>query len=977
MHKRFLHSKTWLTQLAAGIAILVGSLVLIGWMLDIPSLKSIHPDWVTMKPITAVFFVLSGVSLGLLQPQLRNRSQRRIGQACASFVTLLGLIVVSQYLFGWNTSIKRLVFPETPGAIQPFWMAFSTALNFSLICGSLLLLERSRRTIRLVQGLAIAAALVALQSLMGYTYGVEFVRGFELQKPMALHTALTFVVLSVGILSRDPKQGLMSIITSDRMGGFIVRRLLLAAIGIPFLLGWLIVFGYRIGWYDPTFGLSLLVLSSILFLSMLILLTADTLDRLDTKRQQAKAALRESEEKFRATFNQAAVGIAHISLNGRFQLVNQKLCQIAGYTESELLELTFQDISYPDDLATDLEYVRRVLANEIQTYSMEKRYIRKDRSLIWVNLTVSLVREQIPSEPGELGGTEIPKYFIAIVEDISDRKQIETERNQLIHQLQTERSRLETVIQSMPGGVVISEAPTGKVILANNRFEETWGHPLKPAENIEEYRDYKGFYPDGKAYQPQDWPIVRSLTKGEVVENEEVNVRRDDGTMGTVLLNSAPIRDANGSIIAAVLIVSNITDRKQAEAEREQLLAREQAARAEAETANRLKDEFLATLSHELRTPMNAILGWISMIRDGRLDAATTARALETIERNTRTLNQLIEDILDVSRIIRGKLNLNLQPLTVIPTIEAAIDTVLSAAAIKDIQIETFLDPSVGTILGDPHRLQQIVWNLLSNAVKFTPKGGRVEVRLQQGSGEAETLYAEIQVRDTGMGIRPDFLPFVFERFRQADGSIARSHGGLGLGLAIVRHLVELHGGTVSVESAGEGQGATFTVKLPLLKQSSRTTLPSTAPLEVSLSEREAENTLSDYFLDGLRVLVVDDEADTREFLEIMLSDYKAEVIAVANADDAVEVLQQFQPHILVSDIGMPGQDGYSLIQRVRALPAQKGGKTPAVALTAYASSEDRIRALSAGFQQHIPKPVNPDELVAVLASLAERRVKV
>lgn len=394
---------------------------------------------------------------------------------------------------------------------------------------------------------------------------------------------------------------------------------------------------------------------------------------------------------------------------------------------------------------------------------------------------------------------------------------------------------------------------------------------------------------------------------------------------------------------------------------KDELLVREQEARASAEAANRAKDEFLSILSHELRTPLNAMLGWSQLLRSQKLNEATRSRGLEAIERNARGQANLIEDLLDISRIITGKLRLHVRPIELVPVIEAAIDTVRPAADAKNVRIQSVLDPLAGPVSGDSERLQQVVWNLLANAIKFTPKGGRVQVRLERVNS-----HVEIIVSDTGQGISADFLPYIFERFKQADSTHTRSHGGLGLGLAIVRHLVELHGGSVQAQSPGEGQGSTFVVQLPL-----------TAVLNTNESER-VHPTVSgevsfDYAptLSGLKILLVDDEADARDLLATVLQECEALVTTVASVAEAIAAIEQFQPDILVSDIGMPGEDGYSLISRIRAMETHNGGRIPAVALTAYARVEDRTRALAAGFQMHIAKPVNPTELVAVIANLA------
>jgi signal transduction histidine kinase/ActR/RegA family two-component response regulator len=413
-------------------------------------------------------------------------------------------------------------------------------------------------------------------------------------------------------------------------------------------------------------------------------------------------------------------------------------------------------------------------------------------------------------------------------------------------------------------------------------------------------------------------------------------------------------------------LAKEIRERQRAEEERTQLLVREQLARAEAERLNRLKDEFLSTLSHELRTPLNAILGWSQILRARRTDEKIMHHALETIERNARSQVQLIDDLLDVSRIIMGKIRLNVHAVELLPVIESAMDTVRPAADAKNIRLQLVLDPAAGPVLGDSERLQQIVWNLLSNAIKFTPKGGRVQVGLKRINS-----HVEIVVTDTGQGISAEFLPYVFDRFRQADSSITRSFSGLGLGLAIVRQLVELHGGTVHAESLGEGQGATFTVKLPLMAVSPKPsgleqvhpTIGGSVPFDCSPS------------LNGLRILVVDDEADTRALLIYALEASGAEVVAAASADEAISALTKslIPMDVLISDIGMPDEDGYTLLRRVRALEKEQGGKIPAVALTAYARTEDRRAALLAGFQFHIAKPVEPGELIAVIANLTGR----
>ena len=376
--------------------------------------------------------------------------------------------------------------------------------------------------------------------------------------------------------------------------------------------------------------------------------------------------------------------------------------------------------------------------------------------------------------------------------------------------------------------------------------------------------------------------------------------------------------------------------------------------------ANRIKDEFLATLSHELRTPLNSMFGWIHLLREGALDKETAERAIRTIERNTRSLAEIISDLLEVSMIITGKLKLDVYQIELGPVIEAALEAVRPAIAAKDIDLRLSIDSPVGEVLGDANRLQQVVWNLLSNSIKFTPVGGRIEVKLEEVGADAR-----ITVTDNGAGISEDFLPYVFDRFRQADSTFARKHGGLGLGLAIVRHLVELHGGTVYADSAGEGNGATFAATFPLLE--------SVDPARVKDGSTAALRPVGT--LDGLRVLIVDDEAEARELLSTILEQRGAEVTTAASAAEALNCLQGNGrlPDVLVSDLGMPREDGFELIRKVRTLEPERGGRIPAIALTAYARSEDRARALAAGYEMHVSKPVEPAQLSNALGDLVRR----
>jgi PAS domain S-box-containing protein len=532
-----------------------------------------------------------------------------------------------------------------------------------------------------------------------------------------------------------------------------------------------------------------------------------------------------------------------------------------------------------------------------------------------------------------------------------------TERKVAREALRQESSFLHALLDNVPDAIYFKDAE-GRFTRVNQHAPYRGN---KAPEEVVGKTDFDFFAEaHARAAYEDEQRIVR--TGQPLVDKEEKEVY-PDGSTTWLSTTKVPVFDGEGRVTGIVGISRDITERKRAvEAGIE--LAREQAARAEAERANRLKDEFLATLSHELRTPLTAILGWARMLADGFVREEMLADALGIIYRNARSQAQLIDDLLDVSRIITGKLRIEVRPVDLAPVVEAAVAVVRPAASAKRVQLQTVFEPGTGLIAGDPERLQQVVWNLLSNAVKFTPNGGRVQVRLGRVNSRVE-----VAVSDTGAGIAPEFLPHVFDRFRQADMGTTRRHGGLGLGLAIVRHLVELHGGTVGAESAGEGLGTTFRMTLPVLSSSDAAAGGAAAPTHFGAGE--APSALPS--LEGVKVLAVDDEPHGRALITEVLRRCGAEVVAVSSAREALEVLQAWRPHVLLSDIGMPGMDGYMLIRRVRELTEEQGGRTPAAALTAYAGAEDRARSLASGFQLHVAKPVEPAELAAVVASLAGR----
>jgi PAS domain S-box-containing protein len=656
-------------------------------------------------------------------------------------------------------------------------------------------------------------------------------------------------------------------------------------------------------------------------------------------RQAEESALSLARE-WQSTFDAMNDGVCLLNQEGRVmrgnsamtELLNKPLSELVGCLHQELMPTTLGSVE-----ATPFTRVQQTRQRESQEVHFDSQ---------WFSVTADPVFNE--------GGAFIGAVYI--LANMTDRRQAE-------EALRVSEERFRLLLENVQDYAILFLDTHGRVSRWSLGAERMLGY--QEAEILGQPSSII-FTPEDLQQGVDQQELEKAVTDGRA-EDERWHIRKD-GTRFWASGITTPLRDETGQLHGFSKIMRDFTERKQAEDERNQLLAREQEARATAEAANRLKDEFLATLSHELRSPLNAMLGWTRLLNSRKFDEATTARAMQTIERSAKSQAQLVEDLLDVSRIIQGKLRLNVRPVELVSVIEAAIETVRPAAQAKEISLQSVLDPAANPVAGDFDRLQQVVWNLLSNAIKFTPKQGRVMVRLERVNS-----HVEITVTDSGKGINPEFVPYVFERFRQADSSSTRVYSGLGLGLAIVRQLLELHGGTVRAYSEGEGKGATFTIKLPLMPVHVKPYLGEHVHPTVDLGV-PFDNPPT---LNGVRVLIVDDEVDSRELLVAALEECEAQVFAVASASEALKAVSQFQPDVLVSDIGMPLEDGYSLICKVRQLSAEQGGEIPAIALTAYARAEDRMKAIASGFQMHIPKPVEPAELVTVVASLAKRTPKV
>ncbi|MEH2323953.1 MAG: ATP-binding protein [Nostoc sp.] len=562
---------------------------------------------------------------------------------------------------------------------------------------------------------------------------------------------------------------------------------------------------------------------------------------------------------------------------------------------------------------------------------------------------------------------ELRKYQNHLEEMVAVRTNEITQTNEQLQQEILERQRiLEILRQSEERYRYLAEAipqlvwttnPNGECEFFNQNWCEYTGLTLEQSLGS---GWLAALHPDDIQNADEVWS---NAVKDSTIYNNEYRFKRaSDGCYRWQLARGLPLKDEQGIVVKWFGTCTDIHEQKQILEERAHLLELEQIARAKAETANRIKDEFLAVLSHELRTPLNAILGWSKLLQIGRLNQAKTSEALATIERNATLQVQLIEDLLDISRILQGKLTLDITKINLESTILSALQTMRLAAEAKLIEVTTVFEPLMGEVMGDSTRLQQVVWNLLSNAIKFTPKGGKVEVRLKQADG-----YAQIVVSDTGKGISAEFLPFVFDYFRQADSTSTRSFGGLGLGLAIVRNIIEIHGGIVKADSHGEGKGATFTVSLPLLQDESPN-LMDEQNYPVLLTPKSLP-------LAGIRVLVVDDDTDSLDFAAFVLEQDGAFVIALSSPNEALQTLAEVKPDVLISDISMPDMDGYMFIRQVRTWTPEQGGQIPAIALTAFARNDDEQEALKAGFQMHLAKPFNPEKLILAIAELVEAKM--
>ncbi|MEZ2279985.1 MAG: response regulator [Microcoleus sp.] len=646
------------------------------------------------------------------------------------------------------------------------------------------------------------------------------------------------------------------------------------------------------------------------------------------ERQRVEVELRESTEQLNLALQASRMGRWNWNIQTGKILWSENLEALFGMEPGEFdgsYEM-FVTRLHPDDRDRVLANVNHAIATG-EDYDIEFRVVHPNGTIRWA-LTQGKVFYDQNGQPMRMAGMDL---------DITERKLIA----EALRQSEEFKNRM---LESSPDCIKVLNLD-GQLLYLN-----TGGRCLLEIDDIAPYlnTEWLCFWDDDHRQQAEQ--AFAAAASGEIyLFRGYCPTAKGTPKWWEVILS--PILDASGRVERVLSISRDITDRQQAEIERDRLFEQEQAARAEAERANRIKDEFLTVLSHELRSPLSPILGWAKLLQTRNFDPAKTAQALATIERNAKLQVKLIDDLLDIAKVLRGKLSIDTAPVNLIFIIESAIDTVRAAAVAKSILIHPVL-PKIGLVSGDATRLQQVVWNLLSNAIKFTPNHGQVDIRLFQIDNQAQ-----ITISDTGKGINPDFLPYIFESFRQEDASTTRKYGGLGLGLTIVRQLVEAHGGTIVADSPGKELGATFTLQFPLLNIEPENNQTGDLPPQI-------------FDLTGIRVLAVDDELDTRELLTALLTQYGAEVLTVASVAEVLTSLKSFQPDVLVSDIGMPEVDGYTLIQQIRALPPEQGGQLPAIAVTAYATEDDRQRAIASGYQQHLIKPLEPELLAEAIVAL-------
>jgi signal transduction histidine kinase/CheY-like chemotaxis protein/PAS domain-containing protein len=958
------------------VAFVIGAAALLGWILNNEFLKRIHPSLVTMKANTAVCLILVSVALLLLQDRSSPTIKRAIIQLFAIVVALVGLTTLTEHLFGWNTGLDQLLFHESvkeAGESFPGRMGVAASLNFSFLGIAVSLLDaRSQRWFRVSNIAVLSVITITLLVFLYYFYGIDEFEPAALYFTIALHSVVAFLCLCGSIMLARPDRGIVPMLMGNSPGAVVARRMLPAFL-VVILLGWIRNVARNSGLIGQGFATAGFVLAVLLLLAVLIWLTALSLNRTDRERHRADLALRESEARLSALLEQLPVGIGLTDREGRFLIRNLLLSSFSGERLASFDPLIVERWRAWDENGRLLDPSEwpsaRALRGETVSPGVEMLYTGPDGKQIWTRVLAVPFRD----ESFELSGV------VVVIQDIDEQRRAENRLDVLV--------RVSELIRTLhdPYELCYAVAETVGVHLNVRRclFNET--DVERDLEIV--HRDYcdRAESVAGE-HRISDYSSVTTheMEIGNTVVNNDSKtdprtapdyqrcyepngdrayiafpLLREGRWVASLWASDDQPRQWTKEEVSLLQTVAERTwtavEKLRAEAERERLLQNVQEARDAAEKANQLKDEFLATLSHELRNPLNVILGYSELLlRMPEIEQSPRLVQMgEALRRNAQSQSQLINDLLDLSRLQRGKISLNQETVSLAAIIDSAVETVRADAAAKRIDIRLQTGDQLLLVEGDRLRLQQIAWNILNNAVKFTPASGSIEIGLS-----SEGDHAELVVTDTGQGIDPNFLPHVFEMFRQADGSNRRRHGGLGIGLALVRQLVQLHGGTISAASGGPNQGSRFTVRLPLLRE--------TAPLASSIVASQSDVELS--VVSETRFLIVDDSEDTLRMLEELLRLSGASVTTATNGADALRIVAENEFDVIVSDISMPEMDGFEFLQRLRKIDGRQ--EVPVIAITGFGRNVDVNRTRAAGFYSHLTKPLSLQALTEVLQHL-------
>ena len=971
-----------LSIILAVLAFCIGAAALLGWILDNPYLKRIHPALVTMKANTAVCLMLVSVSCILINERSPSQIKRSIVQISAVIVGLIGLITLSEHLFKWNTGLDQLLFHESAeeaGMSFPGRMGVAASLNFFFLGIAISFLNaKARRWFHLANVAVLLVVTVTLLVFLYYFYGIE-IEPIAQYFTIALHTVVAFLSICAALLLAQPERGFVATLLGNSPGAIVARRMLPAFL-VVVLLGWIRTLTRDAGWFSPGFATAFLVVAVVVLLAVLIWLTALSLNRTDRERHVAELALRHSEARLTALLEQLPVGIGLTDREGRFLIRNSLMNNFVGDRLSSLDPVFAARWRAWDDDGRILDPSEwpsaRALRGESVSPGCEMLYTAADGKQIWTRVLSVPFRDQAD----ELSGVIVVVQDIDVQRRAENRLDVLVRVSDLIRTIQDPYELSHAVAEALGSHLNVRRCLFNETDLERDleivHCDYTHGVPSVVGEHrISEYSSittgemqlgHTVVNHDSKTDPRTSFDYDRIYGPNGERAYVAVPLMRDGHWVASLWASDDRPRQWTKEELSLLQTVAERTwtaiEKLRAEDERERLLTSVQEARDAAERANQLKDEFLATLSHELRNPLNVILGYSELLlRMPEIEESPRlAQMGEALRRNAQSQSQLINDLLDLSRLQRGKISLNEETVSLPAIIDNAVETVRADAAAKGIDIRVNVGDQLLLVEGDRLRLQQIAWNLLNNAVKFTPAGGSIEIAL---SNENES--AVFAVMDTGQGIDANFLPHVFEMFRQADGSNIRRHGGLGIGLALVHQLVQLHGGNISAESGGPNKGARFTVRLPLLRETARLRAPVVA----------SSGTVELNVFAQTNFLIVDDSEDTIAMLQELLKVAGANVMSATNGADALRIAAENEFDVILSDISMPEMDGFEFLQRLRKIDGRQN--VPVVAITGFGRHADIARARAAGFYSHLTKPLNLQVLMEVLQQLHEVRTTV